>query len=686
MLRKCTRNLIAVVAIAVAATLAAAALSRLRAVRDLESVAYDLRVLAFAPPTKPSDAIVLVWLDEATMQGLPYRSPVPRDFLATLHGAIMKAQPWMVAYDVFFKDPSFPDADRALERAIAGTTTYAVAPMREDGAVDRPLPAFAELLTGVGLADLPFNPFDATVRTARLRYATKEGPFPTFAALLATAAAGDSAEAAIRDEAKAPGIGPLSTTPFLGDGGEFFIRFSAPPGKSGSAENAFKSYSAALVAKGLIPAAWLAEKIVLVGAAYEDLKDTYATPYFARATRFARMSGVELHANILSSLLTGQFYYALRPWQGVALLLAVSLLVALPSALAGPFRAALAALGVAALEVAGAVACFRAFGVVLPVVSPLIAAGLSCGAGLGFQALTEGRSRRYIKSAFARYVPPAVVERLSEDPEGLKLGGEQRDVTSLFSDIASFTSISERMDPQTLVGFLNEYLGRMNEELFRRGATLDKYEGDAIIAFFNAPLVVPDHARAAVLAALGMRRVDREISAAWSQRLGREVVTRIGLNAGPAVVGNVGSEGRFDYTAIGDTINLASRLEGANKFYGTTILAAEPVIAALAESALPILSRPVDRVRVKGKQVPIRLYEVVGERAEIGAELMGTLFTPYLEAVELLEAARLSEARTLAEKILSAHPADGPTASLLKRCDRAQREPEWDLVTDLTSK
>ena len=282
-------------------------------------------------------------------------------------------------------------------------------------------------------------------------------------------------------------------------------------------------------------------------------------------------------------------------------------------------------------------------------------------------------------------MPAAVDERLSENPAGLKLGGEQREVTSLFSDIASFTSISERMDPQTLVAFLNDYLGRMNEELFRRGATLDKYEGDAIIAFFNAPLDVPAHAAAAVRAALGIRRASAELTPAWRDRCGRAIVTRVGLATGPAVVGNMGSEGRFDYTAIGDTINLASRLEGANKFYGTTILAAEAVIASL-EATMPILSRPVDRVRVKGKQVPIRLHEVIGERAEIDAERMDTLITPYLEAVELLEAGRLTEAQVLGRKVLSAHPGDGPTQSLLARCDRAQREPEWDLVTELTSK
>jgi adenylate cyclase len=672
-----------ILAIALAATLVALAARQLRVARDLEAVTVDLRQLAFAPPTQPSPDIVMVWLDEPTMQSLPYRSPIPRNFLAELHAALMKAQPRLVAYDIFFKDPSFPKDDRALAAALHGTKAYAIVPRREGNAVDMPLPLFFESLAGVGLADLPFNPFDATVRRARLSYETDRGPMPTFAAALSAAATGEPAEEAVR-RASAAGFGSLVTTPFADDD-EILIRFAGPPGKIGGRDNAFKTYSASLVATGFVPEEWLQDKIVLVGAASADLKDAYLTPYYAKATKYARMNGVEIHANILSSLLTGQLYDVLRPWQALAWTFLAALLVAAASVPLTPGRAApLAVLAMIAFA-AAAVALFRTSAVVAPIVAPLIAGGCSFVGSLALRALTEGRQKRFIKSVFARYVPAAVVTRMTEHPELLRLGGETRQVTSLFTDIASFTSISERMDPAQLVAFLNDYLGRMNEILFREGATLDKYEGDAIIAFFNAPLDLPGHEAAALRAALGIREASARVSKDWKQECGREIVTRVGIAAGPAVVGNMGSEGRFDYTAIGDTINLASRLEGANKFYGTTILASEAVIANTL-CASSFVTRPVDRVRVKGKREPILLSDVVGESGRIDREIVETLVVPYREAFERFEARKIDEARALLAKVVERHPEDGPARDLVRRCERAAVEPAWDLVTELTSK
>jgi len=681
-MRGANRNrLIASFAIAALATLLAWAATHLKSVRDLEQVAYDLRVLAFAPATQPSDKVVMVWLDEATMEGLPYRSPVPRDFLATLHREIVKAEPWMVGYDIFFKDPSFSQADSDFRDALEGSVTYAVVPRRPDGVVDMPLPMFEQVLVGVGLANLPFNPFDATVRKARFSFDTDRGRMDSFAAAIFSAATGVDAATSIREGVDPPGWGPFETTPFV-ERGEVLIRFAGPPGKIGGKDNSFKTYSASLVAKGLVPKAWLQDKIVLVGAAYEDLKDAYLTPYYARATGYARMPGVEIHANILSSLMTNGLYFALTPWQSLAWVALFALAVAFATSFLSPWRSAASFAFAAAAAVVLSIAIFRSAAVAVPMVAPLFAQIASLGLGLGWRAMTEGRQRRFIKGVFARYVPAAVVDRMIGDPKLLRLGGETRRVTSLFSDIASFTTISERLDPETLVSFLNDYLGRMNEVLFRFGATLDKYEGDAIIAFFNAPLDVQLHEESAVRAALGMRRVDGIVSEAWRGRCGREITTRIGVNTGPAVVGNMGSEGRFDYTAIGDTINLASRLEGANKFYDTRIMASESTAAKLGEQ---IVKRPLDRIRVKGKSEPILIYEIVGEKAEVEAEVK-EFIERYKEAFELFQARRLDEALAMLEKVIRVRPDDGPSIELRKRCERARDDADWDLVTDMTSK
>lgn len=657
-------QLFSVTMIGIGAALLSFFLVRIHAIGNIDAVAIDIRERAFPPRTTASTDIVLVVLDEATMQELPYRSPVPRDFLAALQERIAAAGPKVVGYDIFFKDPSFADADARFAKSLREHPAYGVVPRRPDGTVDEVLPLFRGALAGVGLADLPFDPLSEVVRSAQLQFQTQDGPRASFAALLFEAATGRSA---------------LESN----SGNEFLIRFAGLPGQVGKISNAFRMYSAGMVAKGLVPPAWLAGKIVLVGAGYQDLKDSYLTPLSGREAKFATMTGVEIHANILSSLLTGELYTQLSPWAERAIVLFLALAIAVATVWISPARAPIATGVILLLYVAFAVVLFQGRALVLPIAGPLAAMTAAYGMGTLWRALTEGRERRFIKAAFAHYVPAAIVDRLVRQPELLALGGETRIVTSLFTDIASFTTISERLDPQALVAFLNEYLGRMNEALFRFGATLDKYEGDAIIAFFNAPVAVEDHELAAANAALSIRKASADLSRTWGERCGRDIVTRAGLATGPAVVGNMGSENRFDYTAIGDTINLASRLEGANKFYGTTILASEMTVRALGDA---IATRPVDRVHVKGKREPTLLFELVGDPVEIDRRMQEGLLAPYREAFDCFLTRDLARAAERCRAILTAFPEDGPTRGLLALCERASREAGWDLVTELTEK
>lgn len=646
--------------ISLAAFAAVFAASHLKVMDELELATFDIRQIAFAPETKVSSDIVMVWLDEATMKELPYRSPVPRDLLRTLNDKILEAGPKLVGYDIFFKDPSFPNLDYELAASFSNGPVYAVMPMRVGGIVDMPLQLFREAVDGVGLADLPFNPFDSVVRTARFNFKTDIGNTPSFAALLYKAVTGNSA--------------PES---------EMFIRFTGPPSRIGAKTNAFKVFSAQMVAKGLVPADWLRDKIVLVGAAYDDLTDAYLTPYFARFTGFARMNGVEIHANILSSLLTGQYYYTFESWQKWAMTAIIIILVSFAAAFRSPFRSALYFAGYILLLLVAAVASFKMRGVIVPVVVPAVGASLSYCFGVGWRALTEGRQRRWIKGVFAQYVPPSVVEHLIENPELIKLGGETRTVTSLFTDIASFTSISERLDPSMLVRFLNEYLSMINDILFKHGGTIDKYEGDAVIAFFNAPIEVSEHETAAVRSALEIQKASYEITKKWESICGRAIVTRVGINTGEAVVGNMGSNERFDYTAIGDTINLASRLEGANKFYGTCVMASDNTVKGLRDA---IIVRPLDRVRVKGKKEPVLLYEIMGPAGDPDFEPQKRISEQFAQAFRQFEARELSDAEKILNEILRIYNEDGPSKELLARCKKAKEDPSWDLVTDLMSK
>lgn len=666
-------------------------ISRTRAFDSIEQWTFDLRQIAFSPKTEASQDIVMIWLDEQTMKDLPFRSPVPRDFLAGLNDKLAAASPKLIAYDIFLKDPSFPNADQALAESLKNTNAYAVMPMRIggcekagiDGCVDTPLPLFSDSLKGMGLADLPFNPFDSVVRKARFSFETDQGPTPSFASLIFEKATGKKTEEIINDNKLLPHIGPLSLTPFTKNNGEIFIRFAGAPGTIGGKENVFKVFPAHIAAKGLIPQTWLKDKIVLVGAAYEDLQDSYLTPYYAKFTNYARMNGVEIHANILSSLLTGQFYYTFETWQYWTLIAVALIFSLIFAAFCPPSKSGITLAASIIVYSFLVIMAFRSRGFVLPLLAPVSAGLISYGAGIAWRALTEGKQRRWIKGVFAQYVPATVVEQLIKNPKLVSLGGEERTVTSLFSDIASFTSISEKMDPVTMVSFLNEYLTMMNKILFRYGGTIDKYEGDAIVAFFNAPLDVKNHETAAALTAIEIQMATQELSKKWESGLGRPLVTRVGINTGKAVVGNIGSQTRFDYTAIGDTINLASRLEGTNKFYGTRVMASGTTVK---ECDISIISRPVDRVRVKGKTEPILIYEIMGKNAGGHPAPLIKLSQLFTGASEKFEKRDLDGALRILQEIQKDNPDDGPARELLKRINMSRENPSWDLVTELESK
>ncbi|HPW45878.1 MAG TPA: adenylate/guanylate cyclase domain-containing protein [bacterium] len=691
------KKIISAALIAAIALAASFGVSKLKFLPSAENTTFDIRQVAFPPETSASDDIVMIWIDEKTISELPYRSPVPRDFLAKLNERLISAGAKIVGYDIFFKGPSFPEADSELAESLKKSNSLAVVPMRQrslchekfaedpaiSGCVDLPDEIFMNSLNGIGLADLPFSAFDSTVREAKLSFITDLGNTRSFAAVLYEEATGDRAQDLIGDPANWKGFGLFTFAPFYDSSGKMAIRFAGPPSAIGSAKNPFKIFSAKMVVSGLIPDSWLKNKIVLIGAAYDDATDAYLTPYYGISTGFMRMYGVEIHANILSSLLTKQFYYVMTSWQGWMISAALVILISLASTILSPLRSAAVALASAFGWIFVSVIIFKKYAIVAPIVTPIVAIAICYLFGVVWKALTEGRERKFIKGVFSRYVPPAIVDRIVENPELIKLGGDERVITSMFTDIASFTSISEKLDPSTLVSFLNEYLGRMNDVLFEFGATLDKYEGDAIIAFFNAPLDVANHEIAAASAAIRMKAAEKDISEKWSGRCGREIRTRIGINTGPAVIGNMGSEGRLDYTAIGDTINLASRLEGTNKFYGTHIIASQSTAAALSDS---IVRRPVDRVRVKGKNEPILIYEIIGFANELDPARIDFVIAQYLEAFKKFEQRDFSEAKSILQDILTRHPDDFPSVELLKRCERGILDPSWDLVTDISGK
>jgi adenylate cyclase len=454
------------------------------------------------------------------------------------------------------------------------------------------------------------------------------------------------------------------------------LRFRGPVGT-------FETFSAA----GII------ESEILAGSGGKEtipnadsLKDAYVFFGFSapglldlRPTPISRVyPGVEIHATMLDNLLSGDFLRDAPPRAVAFSTLFFSLLASiLTVALAK--RAWHSAAAFAVFSPLPATFAFAAYplGYWWPIAVQQCAVFLALSSSLIVNYATEGRRRAFVKKAFQHYLSPAVIERILVDPSHLKLGGERRELTILFSDLEGFSTISEKLDPEALTSLLNDYLSDMTDIILEEGGTLDKYEGDAIIAFWNAPLSLPDHAQRACSAALKCQRKLSERREEFRQRTGAILRARIGINTGEVVVGNLGSKKRFDYTILGDAANLASRLEGANKAFATYTMISE---ATWSKTSGSLPGRQIGLLRVVGRNEPVRVFELNGidgqtddsatQRFETGLALC--FETKWREALEIFE--------TLP---------DDPVAKVYaKRCRGLLAPPgqSWDGVWNLSSK
>ena len=350
----------------------------------------------------------------------------------------------------------------------------------------------------------------------------------------------------------------------------------------------------------------VAGHIVLIGTSAVGLRDLVVTPLGAG------VPGVTVHAEMIDQILSGTFLqrpdYMIGLEYFVAILVTILLIVFVKPG--QPFVSALLALALLACIVAVSWYFFATRQVLVDPLLPALATILVFISVTVAQYLSSEREKRFIRNAFGRYLAPSMVSRLSDDPQALKLGGEMRELTLLFCDIRGFTSLSEDLDPEGLTRLLNDFLTPMTDELLKSGATIDKYMGDAIMAFWNAPLTVPDHRQAAVKAAMAMLRRLRALNAE------KDIQIRIGigLNTGPCCVGNLGSSQRFNYSAIGDAVNVAARIEGVTKSYGLPVLLESSVLADGDGDIDNDVVLEVDRVRVVGREEPLVLHTVIDRR------------------------------------------------------------------------
>jgi class 3 adenylate cyclase len=292
-----------------------------------------------------------------------------------------------------------------------------------------------------------------------------------------------------------------------------------------------------------------------------------------------------------------------------------------------------------------------------------------------------------LRRAFSTYLSEDVVEEIVSDPARLQLGGVKRNMTALFTDVKSFTGIAEALAPEQLVDLLNYYLSTMSDVILEQKGTIDKYEGDAIIAFFGAPLELPDHALRACLTAVVMKRLEEDVNRYIAEKKisPSPLLTRFGINSGDMVVGNMGTQKKMNYTIISNAVNLASRLEGINKHYGTWILASENTIK---ETGGLLLTRRLDRIRVVGIHEPVRIYEILETKAD-APPAMHELAALFHNALGLFEFGRWKDAESAFSHVLKVAPNDGPTLLYHERCRQYQENPpesDWDRVFNFTEK
>jgi adenylate cyclase len=456
--------------------------------------------------------------------------------------------------------------------------------------------------------------------------------------------------------------------------GRLLINYRGP-------QKTFPHYSATDVIHGRIPDRAFQGKIVLVGATAIGIYDIRVTPFEHV------FPGLEIHANVIDSILQGDFLH--RPnWITLVDILVIAVLGLALGALLHRVRAHWGALIGGALFLSILVLgkiLFEARGVWMNLTYPTLNLVFIYLGVTGYRYMTEEKEKKKIRGAFQYYLTASVVEEMLKNPDKLKLGGEKKDLTVLFSDIRGFTSISEQMTPEGLVKFLNEYLTAMTDVVFKHDGLLDKYIGDAVMAVWGAPLDQPDHARRACLTALDMLDELHCLQKKWSAEGLPALNIGIGINAGPMVVGNMGSNRRFNYTVMGDSVNTGSRLEGLNKTYGTNIIASEMTFEKVREE---FLGRELDLVRVKGKDRPVKIYELLSP-VKTASPDQQALAGSFRDALAEYRKRNWAQARQAFQAVLTQFPQDGPAKLYLERCGALSQNPpaaDWDGVYTMTTK
>jgi len=544
---------------------------------------------------QPSKApVVIISIDEDSFDELNLAWPFPRALHGQLLDILSRARPAAVGFDIVFAEPSAGGItdDAALAAAIRragnvilgaaitdvkGNPVQGVSQAKTD--LNPPLKILRTQAAGYGFVNLTPDD-DAFIRTIQLTHTFDNDAITNKQQL--------SFDLSLYRLAVKAGVkaAPPDKTWFL-------INYRGGP-------KTFETVPYYRVLNGEVPPETFTGKIVLIGAASPVLHDVFPAPFASQGD----MPGVEIHANVLETLIQG-IPIGRAPWGAIAaLIVAGGLLAVWVTNRVRPLQALAVMLALAGGYAAGVFGLFVKGRLWLDIVGVPVALGLGYGTTVLENFIREQREKRRL----ARFFSPKVLEEIIRHRSDQALGIARKRITVLFSDIRGFTSISEKLEPEKVVEILREYLTELTEIVFHHGGTVDKYIGDCIMALYNVPFDQPDHAAEAIRTALDFQKATYDLTARWKAKFGVEIKNGVGINTGEAVVGTMGSRQRLEYTAIGDTVNLAERLESMTKEFRSPVIISE---STYQEVRTKFRTRPLGEVTVRGKAIPVKVYAVV---------------------------------------------------------------------------
>jgi adenylate cyclase len=677
-------------------------LSSLVMIENLQYKAVNTLFNLRGPVTPPDTSIVIVALDDQSLASLPGKMPYPRSYYVAMLDHLAAAGARLIVFDIEFTEPGIerPAEDLALASAVQriGNVVLAGKVVLDIGSrlannqhILEPVPPLMQTRAALGLVNV-VEDTDGFIRNYILFQQSGRKTYYTLAVQAARVLANESGDALPENWSEAFRIGGVEIP--RSQANTMYINFRGPAGT-------FRTYSLASVLDDSTFALdgeedtdiftqyleWgtFRDKIVFVGASAEELQDNKLTPFFEWEGVKHKMPGVELHANALSTLLRRDFIRPLPAWMALLLSFLLAFSAGFLSRWLQGFRGLVAILFVAVLFSIAVFITFSHFRIILPLTAPMISLALATFGQISYQVVVEQREKKFIRQTFQQYVAPSVVEKMLSSGELPSFGGERKELSVLFSDIRNFTRFSESHEPEVVASRLSEYLSAMVEIIFKYNGTLDKFVGDAIMALYGAPYYSEDHAERACRSALEMQRGLRELQKSWPDEALMRFNIGIGINTGKMIVGNLGSQQLFDYTVIGDQVNLASRLEGANKEYETGIIISENTYAQVASVALV---RELDKVRLVGRTQALRIYELRSMDSLPQLE-QDYLIDVYSEGLAAYRERRWSDALIAFRRVLRYFPHDGPAKMYTVRCLNFLEQPapaDWDGVYDMKQK